>query len=147
MTDTKRDPFKDLVSLQDRMNRLFSESVKRIKEFTDMDEESWSPLVDIFEMPDSFVLLAELPGVPKEMINVEVRGETLTISGERPGVEQSAEGSLYRSERRYGAFSRTFNLPVNVHSESVAARVVDGVLTVTIPKPAEDIRRVKVTVD
>jgi HSP20 family protein len=134
----KGEPLKELTSLQERMNRIFTESVKRIKEIADPEpEKPFNPPVDIYEMPDSFVLLAELPGVSKDSVSVEVMGGTLTIRGNRPPAEQSETGSLYRSERYYGLFERSFSLPVDVASERISARLTDGILTVTIAKPEE----------
>ena len=134
----KGEPLKELTSLQERMNRIFTESVKRIKEIADPEpEKPFNPPVDIYEMQDSFVLLAELPGVPKDAVNVEVMGGTLTIRGSRPPAEQGGTGSLYRSERYYGPFERSFSLPVEVASERISARLADGILTVTIAKPEE----------
>lgn len=144
----KDEAMKDLTSLQDRMNRLFTESLKRIKEFTDPDaEKAWSPPVDIYELSDSFMLLADLPGVAREAVSVEVQGATLTIRGERSPDSPYDGGELHRSERPRGAFERSFNLPVNVESERIRAKMADGVLTVIIDKPAERTARVKVDIE
>lgn len=148
MPSSKGEAMKDLTSLQERMNKILTDSVKRLKEMAEPDvEKAWSPPVDILELPDSFLLLAEIPGIPRELTSVEVQGQTLIIRGERPQPEEMADGSLYRSERQYGAFERTFNLPVNVDSERIKARIENGVLAITIEKPVEDATRVKVNID
>lgn len=148
MAPLKGDTMKDLTSLQEKMNRIFGETVKRIKEFTEPeDDKAWAPPVDIFELPDSFILLAEVPGISKEEISVEVQGNSLIVRGERLPVEEVAEATLYRSERYYGFFERSFNMPVNVDPDRIKARVEDGVLTITVAKPLEDVNRIKVEID
>ncbi|MEW6266129.1 MAG: Hsp20/alpha crystallin family protein [Thermodesulfobacteriota bacterium] len=148
MTPFKGEAMKDLTSLQEKMNRIFSETVRRIKEMAEPDKERpWSPPVDIFELPDGFVLLAELPGVPREAVSVELQGQSLIIKGERPAVAQAADGNLYHAERHYGPFERTFNLPVTMASANIQARLEAGVLTVSVAKPDEETRRVKVNVE
>lgn len=148
MSTIKGETMKDLHSLQERMNRLLSESLKRIKEMSDPSQEKgWVPSVDIFEMPDSFILLAEVPGVPKSLISVEIQGATLVIKGQRPPVEAVAGGTLYHTERYYGSFERSFNLPVSVDPTNVLAKVADGMLAVTIAKQERDTVKVRVEVD
>ena len=148
MTSFKGEPFKDLTSIQERMNKILSDSLNRLKEIGGFEtEKPWSPTVDIFELPDAFVLMAEIPGIPRERISVDIEGGTLVIRGERPQVEDVAEGNLYHSERHYGSFERSFNLPVNVTPERITAKTADGVLTVTIAKPEEEARLIKVSIE
>ncbi|MEW5726124.1 MAG: Hsp20/alpha crystallin family protein [Thermodesulfobacteriota bacterium] len=144
----KDEAMKDLTSLQERMNKLFTESLKRIKEFAEPEgEKPWSPPVDIYELPDSFVIVADLPGVTRGAVAVEVQGATLTIRGDRTRGTEAEGGTMHRSERRYGSFERSFNLPVNVESELIKARMNDGVLVVTIDKPAGDSSKIHVNVE
>ena len=139
---------KDLTSLQERMNRIFSETVRRIREIGEPDDDkAWSPAVDVYEGPEAFVLLADVPGVPKDRISVEVLGGSLIVKGERLEPPESLAGSRQMSERHYGPFERAFNLPVNVSPEGITARVTDGVLTVTIDKSRQDAVRIPVAVD
>ena len=148
MNPFKGDAFKDLTSLQERMNRIFSESLKRLKEMSEPEEEKrWSPPVDIFELPEAFVLMAEIPGIPRQSVSVEIQDGALIIRGERPPVEGVSQGSLYHSERYYGPFERTFNLPVNADPGRIQARFADGVLTVTIGKPDKRSERVRVNIE
>lgn len=144
----KGEAMKDLTSLQERMNRIFTESLKRIKEMAEPDDEKpWSPPVDVFELEDSFVILADVPGIPKENITIEVESDTMIIRGDRPREQSTAGGSLFRSERYYGPFERTFNLPINLATGNIQAKVASGVLTITINKPEPDTRRVKVDIE
>ncbi len=148
MNPFKGDALNDLTSLQDRMNKLFTDSLKRLKEMSEPSKEkAWSPAVDIFELPETFVLLAEVPGIPKESISVELQNGTLIIKGERPQADGVAEGTLYRSERHYGPFERTFNLPVNVATGKIQARISDGILTIIMDKPVPEAKKVTVDID
>ena len=93
---------------------------------------SWRPSVDIIENEASFILVAELAGVPKDSINVQVEKDILKLSGERPIAYEDA--SKRRIERKYGEFRRTFALPDNVDIENIKAESSDGILTLTLPK-------------
>ena len=100
-------------------------------------ESSWSPSVDIREEEDHFLLLADLPGVNKDEIEVKVEDNTLLLSGKREAnIEEKAEGFRY-SERRFGAFNRSFRMGEGVDSSGIEASYKDGVLTVTLPKKPE----------
>jgi HSP20 family protein len=96
---------------------------------------NWNPAVDIYEEQDNIVIKAELPGVPKEGIMVDVKGRVLTLKGERSADNETKEEKFYRRERMYGRFERAFTLPGEVHPDSVNAEFTDGVLKITVPKP------------
>lgn len=129
------EPFKDLLSLQDRMNRLFEESLARgtAKE-ADEQPSQWSPSVDILETESEIVLLAEVPGVDLENIELQIRDNVLTLRGERTFENTLKKEHYFRIERAYGNFSRSFTLPSSIHQEQVQARLRDGVLEVRMPK-------------
>lgn len=95
----------------------------------------WNPVVDVYEEEDNFVIKAELPGVSKDGITVDVKDRILTIKGERSADNEVKEDRYYRRERVYGHFERTFNLPADVNPDAVKAQYTDGVLKVTVPKP------------
>ncbi len=133
------DPLKDLISLQERMNRLFDEALTRT---TKGDEEAlsrgiWSPAVDIYETEDDIVLKAELPGINKDDVTVEVKDNILILKGERRFEKDIKEENYHRMERAYGAFQRSFTLPNIVEKDKVKARYKDGVLEITLPKASE----------
>lgn len=133
------DPLKDLISLQERMNRLFDEALTRT---TKGDEETlsrgiWSPAVDIYETEDDIVLKAELPGISKDDVTVEVKDNILVLKGERKFEKDVKEENYHRMERAYGAFQRSFTLPNIVEKDKVKARYKDGVLEITLPKASE----------
>jgi HSP20 family protein len=95
---------------------------------------------DIYEDNGNIVVKAELPGMKKEDIDVEIAGDVLTISGEKKKEEKVEEKNYYRMERSLGAFSRSFSLPASVQTEKIKAHFKDGVLEVIIPKTEEAIR-------
>ncbi len=120
-----------------------------------LDGLDYAPPVDVQEEPDRFLVTAELPGVDLSALDVSIAGTTLTIQGEKPPAPGSAAGSepgytqavLLESGRRYGRFRRTIRLPAAVRHEEVSARMVRGVLEVSIPKAVGgEARSVRVTV-
>lgn len=96
-----------------------------------------SPTIDIFEEKDEVVLKAELPGMTKEDVNVNITENTLTISGEKKKEEKVEKKDYYHLERSYGSFSRSLRLPADVQSEKAKATFRDGVLEIRVPKTEE----------
>lgn len=94
----------------------------------------WLPPVDITEAEDAYHIDVEIPAVAPEQVDVSVKDGVLTVSGERCGQSESAEGKRHRVERRWGRFSRSFRLPENVDEDAIQARSRDGVLYLTIAK-------------
>lgn len=141
------DPFREISTLQERMNRLFSEVARRspVAE-EEMIQGAWIPPVDIFETGDSIVIKAELPGISKEDITLEVKENTLSIKGEKKFEKDVKEESYHRVERSYGAFQRAFALPSTVQQDKVKAKFRDGILEVTLPK-AEEAKPKQIKVD
>jgi HSP20 family protein len=134
MSMTRFDPFRDLAVLQERMNRLFNDSLQsRSQDDAMMNRGSWTPAVDIFETDGAMVLKAELPDVRREDIDVNVENSTLTLRGERRFDEQVKQEQFHRIERSYGVFVRQFSLPSTVDPSKIAAEYKHGVLTVTLP--------------
>jgi HSP20 family protein len=107
--------------------------------FGDSDDSwgSWAPLVDIFEKGDDLIIRAEIPGVEKEDIDVQVEGNTLMLRGERKREAEFKEDDAYRLERAFGSFVRSFRLPKTVDSSRIAAAYENGVLEITLPKAEE----------
>lgn len=142
------DPFRDLMTLQDRMNRLFDQTMSRTRadEEEGMTVSTWSPAVDIFETADSIVMKAELPGVSRANIDIQVRDNTLTLKGERKFEREVKEENYLRIERSYGAFQRAFSLPTVIQQDKIRAVFKDGVLEVTLPK-AEEAKPKQVKID
>jgi HSP20 family protein len=134
MAMTRFDPFRDLVALQDRMNRLFADSYQgRGRDEALINRGSWTPAVDIYEVDGALVIKAELPDVSREDIDVNIENNTLTLRGERKVNGEIKQEAFHRIERSYGAFIRQFSLPSTVDPSKVSADYKDGVLTVTLP--------------
>jgi HSP20 family protein len=132
------DPFRDLLTLQDRMNRLFEDSVTRGKVYEEsLTTGVWSPPVDIYETDDMIVMKAELAGLNKSDVSIEIKESTLILRGERKFEKDIKEENYHRIERSYGSFSRTFSLPQTVDSAKVTATFKDGLLEIVIPKTKE----------
>lgn len=124
--------------LQREMNRLFDGMLSRPSGFDSGETLSdWAPRVDVIEHDDSFTIRADLPGLKREDIHVNVEKNTLSISGERSRESEQSGDRWYRSERSYGSFKRVFSLPATVEPDKVGAEYKGGVLTVSLPKAAE----------
>ncbi|MGE5247495.1 MAG: Hsp20/alpha crystallin family protein [Verrucomicrobiota bacterium] len=129
------DPFRDIAVLQDRMNRLFGDFLERSHPPEEgMGTGVWMPSVDIYETKDAVCVRAELPGVDKDAVHVEVKDGVLTLRGERKFEKEVKEENYHRIERSYGTFHRSFTLPSSVDAEKVTARMKDGVLEVDLAK-------------
>ena len=138
MTLTKWDPFKDLLTLQDRMNRLFDESVRNVKPGDEaLSSAIWSPAVDIYETDDEVVVKAELPEINQKDIDIQIENNTVTLRGERKFNKETKKENFHRIERAYGPFSRSFSLPGTVDQEKISADYKDGILKISMPKRAE----------
>jgi len=137
MTLVPWDPFRNLVALQDRMNRLFDETMQSGKETDLMRGGGWAPAVDIFENENEVVLTAELPGVEMKDVDVQVRENTLTLKGERKLERSEHKENYHRIERAYGSFMRAFTLPSTVDQEKISANYHNGVLEIKMPKTAK----------
>ena len=99
--------------------------------------ETWSPLVDISETKDDFVVKAELPGLEAKDVNVSISGDILTVKGEKKAEEEEKDEHYHRIERYSGSFQRVFHLPSGVKADKVKATFDKGVLKVTLPKVEE----------
>jgi HSP20 family protein len=141
MAIVRWEPFRDLVSLQDRMNRLFDESFRGATRGAGDDDwalgGSWAPAVDIYEQDGNIVLKAELPGVDPKDVDVRVENNVLTLRGERKLDNEVKRENYHRVERSYGAFSRSFTLPNVIDTEKIKAEYKDGVLRMTLPTREE----------
>ena len=141
-TVTRWDPFRDLITLQDRVSRLFADGATR---FPGEAIAPWVPAVDIYEEPERIVLRAEIPGVSREDIEVQLENGTLTLRGEKKQEKEVDSGNAQRIERFYGTFSRSFVLPTSVSADRIRATCKDGLLEVIVPK-AEDAKPRKIEV-
>ena len=140
MAIVRWEPFRDLLAIQDRMNRIFDESFRGLNRQNEDDWAlggAWAPLVDIYEREGNLELKAELPGVDPKDVDVRVENNVLTLRGERRIDKDVKRESYHRVERAYGSFSRSFTLPSMVDTEHIKAEFKDGVLHLTLPKKEE----------
>jgi len=146
MAVVKWDPFRDLLSIQDRMNKLFEQSLSRSRTEEGIAASTWTPAVDIYETPETVVMKAELPGLSRDDIEIQIRDNTLTLKGERRFAKDVQQENYLRIERAYGAFQRSFTLPATIQRENIRAVFLDGVLELTLPK-AEEAKPKKIAIE
>lgn len=145
------DPFRDLATLQSRIDRLFADVLGRDRSPWDAGEAlegtTWAPAVDIVENDNEIVLKADLPGIDPRDVDIQVQDGTLTLKGERKHESDVKEDNFRRIERVYGSFLRTFTLPQTVDAEHVSAEYRNGVLELKLPKrPEAKPKQIKVAV-
>jgi len=128
-------PLHDLVTLQDRMNRLFRDS------YGDRDEalttSTFAPPVDVYEDEHQVTLNIEVPGIEEKDIDVRVENNVLTVHGERKFEKEQKEENFRRVERQYGSFTRSFTLPNTIDTDNVQASYSKGILKIQLAKKAE----------
>ena len=135
MAVIKWDPFRDLNILQDRMNRLFEDAERGIRRSEEPASTTiWSPAVDIYETEGEIVVQAELPGMDRKDISLNLENNVLTIRGDRQFKKETKEDNYHRIERSYGGFSRSFSIPTSVDEDKIRADYKDGVLRIALPK-------------
>lgn len=131
------DPFRDIVTLREKMNRLFEDAVTARGEERDMISSTWTPSVDIYETENALILTAEVPGVDEDNIEIKIEDNTLSLNGERVFEKETKEENYHRIERSYGSFFRSFTIPRQVDQEKIKAEHDKGVLRITMPKKPE----------
>jgi HSP20 family protein len=128
-----RDPMMDLLyNLERRMGRVFNEPL--FFEPPEVTATAWTPVVDILEDPEQLRITAEIPGVKPEDLKISVEGNVLTIAGTKEQVAEEKAEKVYRYERSFGTFERSFTLPATVDAEHIKANYENGVLHLKLPK-------------
>ncbi len=136
MTIIKWDPQGNFAALQERINKLFTDSFPdQLPECTGISPFAWTPPVDIYETERGLIIAADLPGVKRDNLTVEVKGDRISISGERFTDPICPATNYYRRERVCGVFHRDFTLHAGVAPEQITATFKNGVLVLEIPKP------------
>jgi HSP20 family protein len=136
MVHVKWEPFRDLMAMQDRMTRLFDETLSHIwKE--EVPRRIWSPPVDILERENEVILKVDLPEMNQNDIEIKVEENTLIIRGERKFIQETPHGNYLQIERPYGTFQRTFAIPRMIDLEKIKAAYKDGVLRIVLLKKEE----------
>jgi HSP20 family protein len=136
-TMVRWEPVRELDSLQSDVNRLFDSFFGRREAGGGQVRRRWVPAMDLVETDDSLVLRADLPGLDRKDIEIEIKDRVLTVSGERRAEHEEKQEGFHRVERSFGRFSRSLELPEGIEADAVSASFDRGVLEVRIPKPAE----------
>lgn len=134
---TVRSPFRELMALQDRMNRMFDNRAQNPGTDEEVETAAWTPAVDIYETKDAIMVNVEAPGMSRDQFNVEVKDDVLTLKGERPFEKDVSREHYHRIERAYGKFRRSFILDTQINSDGIKATYRDGVLEIYLPKVEE----------
>ena len=138
MNLVKWNPWKEMTHLQHRMHNLINEPFFRSDgETEDLSLRAWYPAVDMFDDDDKIVIKAELPGLDKKDLSVDIKDRVLTLSGVRHYDNEVKEENYYRRERATGNFKRSFHLPADVEPDQITADFKNGLLKIEIPKPEE----------
>ena len=135
MAITRWDPFRDVLSLQNRLNSLFQEYNRG--EGDALSTAAFVPPVDMYEDEHKIVLKLEVPGMKESDLDIQLENNVLTVKGERKFEKEEKEENFHRIERRYGSFYRSFTIPSTVNPDSVKASYEAGVLKVELEKRAE----------
>jgi len=140
-------PTQDLFTIPSRFRSLLADDTFPSRFFGEKESPwGWNPVVDVYENDHSLVVKAELPGMEKDQIAVDVQGRILTIKGERTSDKEVDEEHYYQRERIQGRFERAFALPAEPDPEAIKAEYKDGILKIEVPKPAEQ-RSKKISVE
>ncbi len=140
-------PLHDLVSLQDRMNRLFEDASQRrtseAEKYDEVEGADWYPAADVYENEAEYTVAVDVPGIDRATLEIDVDDDRLTIKGKRA----SEETTLHRGECPRGKFLRTFSVPASVDQSVIRADYKDGVLQIHLPKrPERKAQRVQIKV-
>jgi HSP20 family protein len=138
-------PFSELMSLRQAMDKLFEDSFVRPSRGVAALGEVAAPALDVYQTPTEIVVKAALPGLKPEDVSIDITGETLTIKGESKAEQEIKKEDYLYQERRYGAYSRSVVLPSGLKTDKAEATMEDGILTLTIPK-VEEVKPKKISV-
>ncbi len=131
-------PGREIVGIQEEMNRMFDNVFGMPRKVEKSDRELyWTPRVNVEETDDQFEVTAELPGLNKGDVKIEVKDHVLTFTGEKKTENEKKDRNVHLYERAYGKFCRTFTLPDNVDVDNIAAEFKDGILRIDMPKTEE----------
>jgi HSP20 family protein len=133
MAIVRWDPFREMMTLRNSMDRMFDDSMfRRLQAVPDGAEAHLS--MDVYQSEDAIVIQAVLPGVEPDDVDISITGETVTIKGEVKKEEEIKEENYLLKERQYGSYSRTLQMPIQVQGDKAEAMFENGLLTLTLPK-------------
>ena len=128
-----REPFREMAALQSEMSRLMN----GLLEGNGRTNQAWTPAVDVWETESELVYAFDLPGIPEDKISLEFEDGALTVTAERERKNEVSDDKLYRYERRFGTYTRTFGLPQGVTEDQIKAEYKNGVLELHVAKPEQ----------
>lgn len=131
MAIVRWNPVRDLITMQEKMNKIFDDSYK-------INSGDWSPAVDIMENSEEILIIAEVPGVSEETMDIQVTEGILSMKGEKKFPKEKQSDNYYRLERSYGKFNRSFAIPAAVDQTNVKASLKDGVLKILLKKKQDN---------
>ena len=130
-------PYAEMSSFRRQLDRLFDEMANQATS----GEHAWQPAIELDENGENLVLKVQVPGLKADDLDISASRDSITISGEYRSEEETEGESTYHSEFRYGKFSRTVNLPVEIQQDKVTAAYKDGIVTLTLPKVEDEVNR------
>jgi len=133
MAIVRWDPFREMMTLRNAMDRMFEDSMVRRYQDASESGEGYLPL-DVYQTENDFVVRASMPGVKPEEVDISLTGDTLTIKGEHKEEQEIKEQNYARKEIRHGSFNRSIVMPTQIQSDKVEATFDNGILTLTLPK-------------
>lgn len=131
------DPFRDMMTLREKMNRMFEDVFAGRSEDKELSASTWAPAVDIFETESELMMTVEVPGIDEKDIEIKIEDNTLTLKGERKFEKETKKENYHRIERSYGSFYRAFTLPNSIDPDKIQAEHENGVLKITMAKRQE----------
>jgi len=140
MTLIRYNPLNEVSLFRNNLGRFFNDSffTNHIVGRKSSQDAEWQPVVDIIKKDNKIIVTAELPGINKENISIDVNNDILTLKGERKYENEVKEADFYRKERIEGSFSRSFVLPSGVSTEEINAEYKNGILTIEIPEAQKE---------
>jgi HSP20 family protein len=146
MSMMRWEPLRELATVQQQMRRMLEDVFGGAGGEVEERERRWLPSMDVVDRDNEILLRFDLPGVPKEDINVELEDGTLVVSGERRSEHEERGDRFYRRERSFGSFTRSIPLPEGIEAEKIKADFRDGVLELRVPKPERRSQKKRITV-
>ncbi len=141
MKQLQKRPRNTIQDIQEELNRLMEETFGEFGQFEQRIGSqigTWKPAIELFEKDGNLLLRAELPGLEKDDINIEISNNSLILSGDIKEKEEEKGQNYYKSELRYGKFLRNINLPLDINKEKIKASFKNGILTIDMPKTEEE---------
>lgn len=139
MAIDKWNPIGDLIAIQDRMNNLLKDAMNAANLANDRSALAWSPPIDFLETEEAFIVVAELPGLDSEDLDINIEDNVLTLAGGRKAKAAQKKRDYFRHERTMGSFKRYFNLTAPVKASDISANLKNGVLEITVPKSTKNL--------